>query len=243
MRRYYQILGVRPDATQDEIKEAWNFGVKAFHPDKFAGSSQRQQAVAQERTKAINEAYSVLSNPIKRAHYDREYARETRTETTPPPPPRPAPPPPGRQSGTGPSTSGRFTEPLSKTKKCFERLFPHQKETCDKWWHRLAKVAFISICIIMPPFIWEKSTVPEFDGCFHSFLTKPSGRGYPILIEQSAEDYQPRQGLYEQCIANAKEAGLTLIVIAEVMFIVASNILYYRVIFHVAFGRRRTSES
>jgi hypothetical protein len=48
MRRYYEILGVRPDATQDDIKEAWIFCLKAFHPDKFAGSSQRQQAVAQE---------------------------------------------------------------------------------------------------------------------------------------------------------------------------------------------------
>jgi len=73
MRDYYRILGIRSDASPTEIKEAWNFGVKAFHPDKFAGSSERQQTIAHERTKAINEAYSVLSDPIKRANYDREY--------------------------------------------------------------------------------------------------------------------------------------------------------------------------
>jgi DnaJ domain len=87
-RDYYRILGVRSDATQNEIKEAWIFGVKAFHPDKFAGSSQRQQAVAQERTKAVNEAYYVLSDATRRADYDREYVRKTRAESTSPPPQR-----------------------------------------------------------------------------------------------------------------------------------------------------------
>src|SRR5437870_4809746 len=87
MRDYYRILGIRSDATQEDIKDAWNFSVKAFHPDKFASSSPRQQAVAQERTKAINEAYEVLSDPIKRANYDWQYARGRPTHTPPPPPP------------------------------------------------------------------------------------------------------------------------------------------------------------
>jgi DnaJ domain len=81
MRDYYRTLDIRPDATQAEIKDAWNFSVKAFHPDKFAGSSHRQQGIAHERTKAINEAYSVLSDPIKRANYDREYKQRTGTKS------------------------------------------------------------------------------------------------------------------------------------------------------------------
>src|SRR5438309_543463 len=107
MRNHYRILGIRPDATREEIKEAWNFSVKAFHPDKFAGSSQRQQTVAQERTKAINEAYEVLSDPIRRANYDWQYAREhsTHSAAPPPPPPPPGPPPPP------PPTAQRPTAP------------------------------------------------------------------------------------------------------------------------------------
>ena len=123
MRDYYRILGIRPDATQGEIKEAWNFSVKAFHPDKFAGSSQRQQTVAQERTKAINEAFEVLSDPIKRANYDREYAENMRPVPplrrrlrSPPssPPPRPASPPPRPTTASPPpGFSSSFAAPLA----------------------------------------------------------------------------------------------------------------------------------
>jgi DnaJ domain len=119
VRNHYRILGIRPDATQEEIKEAWSFFVKAFHPDKFAGSSQRQQTVAGERTKAINEAYEVLSDPKKRASCDREYAREPRAHSTSPPPPQPPPTPPPRP--TPPQDDIR----AERCRNCGGRVFGH----------------------------------------------------------------------------------------------------------------------
>jgi TPR repeat protein len=110
MRNHYRILGIRSDATREEIKDAWNFSVKAFHPDKFASSSAGQQNIAQERTKAINEAYEVLSNPVKRANYDWQYAKERSTHAAappPPPPPWPPPPPPPTAQRPAHTTSGR----------------------------------------------------------------------------------------------------------------------------------------
>ena len=98
MRRYYQILGVPPYANPAEIKEAWLFSLKAFHPDKFSGSSKQQQAVANERTKAINEAYAVLSDPIKRAAYDYEFLGTARTKSS-------SEPPPGTQKPSAPVAS------------------------------------------------------------------------------------------------------------------------------------------
>jgi curved DNA-binding protein len=63
---YYKILGVARDASESEIRKAYRKLALQFHPDKNPGSKQ-----AEERFKEINEAYQVLSDAKKRAHYDR----------------------------------------------------------------------------------------------------------------------------------------------------------------------------
>ncbi len=70
MKNYYDILDISPTASQDEIKKEYHFLIQALHPDKFRNPEQKDKA--QERTKELNEAYSILSNPIKRAQYDKE---------------------------------------------------------------------------------------------------------------------------------------------------------------------------
>lgn len=66
MKDYYQILGVSRDATQDEIKKAFRQLALKYHPDRNLGDKE-----AEEKFKEINEAYSCLSDPEKRANYDR----------------------------------------------------------------------------------------------------------------------------------------------------------------------------
>ncbi|HDL90589.1 MAG TPA: J domain-containing protein [Thermodesulforhabdus norvegica] len=63
---YYKILGVRPDATKDEIKKAYRRLALQYHPDRNPGDPQ-----AEEMFKKISEAYAVLIDPEKRAQYDR----------------------------------------------------------------------------------------------------------------------------------------------------------------------------
>ena len=66
IRDYYEVLGVGRDASADEIKAAYRKAALRHHPDKNPGD-----AAAEERFKAAAEAYSVLSDPDKRARFDR----------------------------------------------------------------------------------------------------------------------------------------------------------------------------
>jgi len=59
---YYEILGVPKNASQDEIKKAFYKLAHKYHPDKGGDA---------EKFKEINEAYQVLSDPEKRAQYDK----------------------------------------------------------------------------------------------------------------------------------------------------------------------------
>jgi curved DNA-binding protein len=63
---YYAVLGVPRTATQPEIKKAFRKAARAHHPDQ-----NKDDAEAERRFKAVNEANAVLSDPDKRALYDR----------------------------------------------------------------------------------------------------------------------------------------------------------------------------
>ncbi len=63
---YYALLGVGRDADDAALKKAYRTLARQFHPDKNPGNDR-----AEERFKEISEAYSVLSDPDKRAQYDR----------------------------------------------------------------------------------------------------------------------------------------------------------------------------
>lgn len=61
----YEILGVSKDATDSEIKKAFRRRARELHPDV------NKAADAEDQFKELNEAYDVLSDPNKRAQYDR----------------------------------------------------------------------------------------------------------------------------------------------------------------------------
>ena len=67
---HYAALGLRPDADTARIKAAYRLLVKQFHPDVSAANAR-----AEQRIRAINDAYEVLVDPAARAEYDQELRR------------------------------------------------------------------------------------------------------------------------------------------------------------------------
>jgi len=78
---YYDILGVKPDASDAEVKSAYRKLARKFHPDVSKESG------AEDKFKAANEAYEALKDPAKRRAYDQLRAQGYRPgqEFHPPP--------------------------------------------------------------------------------------------------------------------------------------------------------------
>ncbi|TSA02762.1 MAG: hypothetical protein D4R81_04445 [Nitrospiraceae bacterium] len=71
MKDYYDILEVPPNATQEEIKQAWREQLQVWHPDRFLHNPSLRSK-AEEKAKEINEAYETLGNQQKRQTYGGE---------------------------------------------------------------------------------------------------------------------------------------------------------------------------
>ena len=69
-RDYYEVLGITKQASADEIKSAYRKAAIKWHPDKWVDGTEQEKKTAEDKFKEASEAYSVLSDPDKRAKYD-----------------------------------------------------------------------------------------------------------------------------------------------------------------------------
>ena len=83
-RDYYEVLGVKRDASDDDVKKAYRKLARKFHPDLNPGDK-----TAEQRFKELQEAYDVLSDPEDRKLYDQygENWRAVKAGAGAPPPP------------------------------------------------------------------------------------------------------------------------------------------------------------
>ena len=70
-RDYYEVLGVGKSASADELKAAYRKLAMKWHPDRWVNGTDAEKKTAEANFKEASEAYAVLSDPQKRAQYDR----------------------------------------------------------------------------------------------------------------------------------------------------------------------------
>ena len=79
---HYDTLGVATDADTGAIRRAWVGLARRHHPD-VAGEAPGARAEAERRMQAINQAWEVLGDPVRRRRYDADLALERRRAWVP----------------------------------------------------------------------------------------------------------------------------------------------------------------
>jgi curved DNA-binding protein CbpA len=87
----YAILGVTPDATDDDLDHAFRSLVRQLHPDTRTPSELDADGDADQRLQELLTAYATLREPLRRAAYDRTRPATTSNAPTPQPRVRHAP--------------------------------------------------------------------------------------------------------------------------------------------------------
>jgi hypothetical protein len=75
---HYEVLGVAPDASHDEVKRAYTDLALRYHPDRNTFTDDESRELAEYRMREINDAWAVLRNPATRAAYDAALRGERR---------------------------------------------------------------------------------------------------------------------------------------------------------------------
>lgn len=118
MKNFYELLGLAPTATADEIKKSFRQEIARYHPDKVQHLGAEFQEMAASRAAQLTEAYRTLMDEASRAAYDAQLDSGDGAATVAPPP-KPARPaeaepagePSARPAEAGPAAAGgQFTQ-------------------------------------------------------------------------------------------------------------------------------------
>ena len=105
LEKYYGVLGLRPDASEQDVKNAYRDLAKVWHPDRFARDPRLQQK-AQEKLKEVNEAYEEINSSAS--------GRRRARRSAPPPPPSSSNSAPRPPRGPGDFTHADFSTVVAR---------------------------------------------------------------------------------------------------------------------------------
>jgi len=74
LRNYYDLLEIPPQASTEDVKRSFRAQIARYHPDKVQHLGKEFQSLAADRAAELTEAYRILSDPGRRAEYDRACA-------------------------------------------------------------------------------------------------------------------------------------------------------------------------
>ena len=126
-KNYYEVLEIDHSATQTEIKQQYRNLIAFYHPDNYSGNNKKEQ-YANEKTKAINEAYSILGDSKKRVSYDRELGIREK-EKVQKPKPTPQKPKSNNETTKVCPNCGKTVSIEAYTCKYCEHFFPYTNPT------------------------------------------------------------------------------------------------------------------
>jgi curved DNA-binding protein CbpA len=190
-RDHYQILGIDPKASEDEIRKAYKKLARIYHPD----LNPKRPRSAHDRFRRLQEAYDVLSDPISRQQYDQSLGiGQTKTRTN--------------EAGQTETESGPWTVDID------------QEETRERWLDRfnwpfigglllsILSASWLVYIVNFPPLGWGRARADATTALMLFFL----GIGLILYDTFSSKPRQQKleaeeESLREEILAMLRDAG------------------------------------
>lgn len=125
MKTHYQLLGIEPSASADEVKRAFRREIARYHPDKVQHLGHEFQEIAAVRAAELTEAYRVLMDAELRQKYDEALEEGGHVE----PAAAAAPPAPPRAEPSQQARPHSAPEPEAPAQPRFDRRFQQDRAT------------------------------------------------------------------------------------------------------------------
>ena len=174
LKNYYELLGVPPNAPQDEIKRAFRAQIARYHPDKVQHLGPEFQAMASDRAADLTEAYRILSDEGRRGEYDRARGSQPSGPHAPAASaasPAPAPDTPPETS----SSAANDQKSVSESERATGPQFRQERASRDTFVRKAAVGRFRQALEAIEGG-YEEATAPGFDLAFVP-KAKVFGRG------------------------------------------------------------------